>query len=138
MNTAQVNRQYREAFIRNATSVELVITMYDMMIEDLNRAIHAVMEKDIDKRTSETKHILSVLEQLQGTLNMNEGGDAATDLNRFYSIMRCKLLEANIKNSVPALQELITELTHLKTAWQQVESGPRLQSFEQERVDCSS
>ncbi len=106
MNRSNIARQYREAAVRNASQVGLVVIMYDMIIEDLHRAIEAVRNNNVEKRANETRHMLAVLEQLQGTLDMDNGGEAAVNMDRLYSIARAKLLEANIKNSVAVLEEL--------------------------------
>jgi flagellar biosynthetic protein FliS len=79
---------YQEANIRGASQVELVVLMYDMLIEDLRRAIEAISANDIEKRTRETKHAISVLEQLQTCLNMKDGGEAAQYMDRLYSLAR--------------------------------------------------
>ncbi len=123
MNSKNVTRTYREAAIAGASNVELVVIMYDMIIEDLDRTIEAIASKDIEKRTNETKHILAVLEQLQGTLDMTNGGNAAVNMDRLYSLSRGKLLEASIKNSTEIVRELRTIFAELKSAWQEVEKA---------------
>lgn len=122
MTPLDATHAYREAAIRGASQVRLVIMMYDMVLDDLRRALEAIRSNDIEKRTAETKHALSVLEQLQGTLNMADGGEAAINMDRLYSITRGQLLEASIKNSAAILQEQVRLFTDLKGAWQQVES----------------
>jgi flagellar protein FliS len=124
MNHTKATKAYREAAIRGASQIGLVVMMYDMIIEDLNRAVDAVRSSEIEKRTAETKHALSVLEQLQGTLNMADGGEAAINMDRLYSITRARLLEANIKNSVTIFKEQVRLFTELKVAWQQAEEKP--------------
>ncbi len=125
MNRSNIARQYREAAVRNASQVGLVVIMYDMIIEDLHRAIEAVRNNNVEKRANETRHMLAVLEQLQGTLDMDNGGEAAVNMDRLYSIARAKLLEANIKNSVAVLEELRSLFTELRAAWAQVEDNSK-------------
>lgn len=112
---------YREAAIRGASQIRLVMVMYEMILDDMQRALEAIRSNDIEKRTGEVKHALCVIEQLQGTLNMTDGGEAAINMDRLYSITRGKLLEASIKNSAPILQEQVKLFTELRGAWQQVE-----------------
>jgi flagellar secretion chaperone FliS len=114
---------YREAAIRGASRIELVILMYDMLVEDLTRAIDAIRTNDIEKRATQTKHAISVLEQLQLCLNMKEGGEAAECMDRLYSIARAKVLEAHIKSSPAIYGEQIRIFTDLREAWRQAESN---------------
>jgi flagellar protein FliS len=124
---------YREAAIRGARQIRLVMMMYDMIIDDLQRALEAIRMNDIEKRTDEIKHALCVIEQLQGTLNMADGGEAAINMDQLYSITRGKLLEASIKNSATILKNEVRLFTELRSAWQQVEGKP-LESDSPERL----
>ncbi len=108
--------------------------MYDMIIEDLRRAVDAIRRNDVEQRAAETRHLLAVLEQLQGTLDMSKGGDAAVNMDRLYSITRAKLLEANMKNSAATLEELMSLYADLRGAWQQVERRPNGEAGQREQA----
>jgi flagellar secretion chaperone FliS len=124
MIPSDATHAYREAAIRGASQIRLVMMMYDMIIDDLQRSLEAIRVNDIEKRTQEIKHALCVIEQLQGTLNMADGGDAAINMDQLYSITRGKLLEASIKHSATILKNLVKLFTELRSAWQQVENQP--------------
>ncbi len=117
MTEPAATNAYREAAIRGASQIELVILMYDMIVEDLTRAIDAIRTNDIERRTIEIKHTISVLEQLQVCLNMTDGGEAAQYMDRLYSIARGKVLEAHIKSSTAILKEQIWIFADLRAAW---------------------
>ena len=112
------NYAYREATIRSAGQVELVVMMYDMIIQDLRRAIDAIRQSDVEARTNEIKHALSVLEQLQGSLDVDHGGDAADHLDSLYSVARAKLLEGHLKVSPVIFESQLRIFTELREAWQ--------------------
>ena len=120
MNRNDIASSYREAAVRGAGQVELVIMLYDILFDDIQRAIASIRTRDIEARTAEIKHALSVLEQLQGTLNFSQGGEAARNLDRLYSIVRAKLLEAHLKTSEEILQKQIALLAPIREAWKQV------------------
>lgn len=121
MKTTDVKNIYREAAIRSASQVGLVVMMYDMLIEDLRRTIEAIRSNDVEQRTTEIKHAFLILEQLQGTLNMEKGCVAAKALDSFYSMIRAKLLEAHLKCSEKILVRQIDLLADIRQAWQQSE-----------------
>jgi flagellar secretion chaperone FliS len=114
---------YRRAAVQNASHIGLVIILYDMLIEDLHFAIAAIQQGDIEKRASELKHGFMVLQQLEGSLDMENGGDAARNLSRFYSVIRANLLEAHFKSSAPMLQRQIELLQDVRQAWEQANAS---------------
>ena len=90
---------YREASVRGASPVRLVISLYEQAIEDLRRAIIALDKGAIEVRTREINHALLVIAQLQGSLDMERGGEVAKNLARFYGVVRAGLTEAQLKQS---------------------------------------
>jgi flagellar secretion chaperone FliS len=123
MNQAEVNRSYRESEIRGASSVDCAIMFYDVLIADLRKAIQCLAEGDIEGRTNALGHSLLVLGQLQGTLQMESGGDAAKHLYRFYSLARAKILEAQIKCRAQLLEEIVESVLKVREMWVEVREG---------------
>jgi flagellin-specific chaperone FliS len=76
---------------------------------------------DIEERTAEIKHSFLVLQQLEGSLDMENGGEAAKHLSAFYSVLRSKILEAQIKASPEILRQQIELVLEVRQAWQQVD-----------------
>lgn len=119
MTQQDVGSAYRETGSGGADKLELVVLLYDVLLDDMRRAIQAITNRDIEARTFEIQHALRVLEQLQGTLNMKDGGEPARNLDQLYCWVRGKLLEAQWKVSQPILQSQIELLTPVRDAWQQ-------------------
>src|SRR5579884_955682 len=92
-------REYREAAVRNATPVRLILMLYEAAIEDLRRISAAMQDHDVQRRTNEVHHFLRVLNQLQGSLDMERGGEVAANLDRYYGLVRSQLLHAEMNNS---------------------------------------
>ena len=112
---------YREAAVRGASPVRLVICLYEQAIEDLRRAVIALEKGDIETRTRGINHALTVIAQLQGSLDMERGGDVARNLERFYSLVRVGLIEAQTKQSARILEQQISQLATVHEAWLEVE-----------------
>jgi len=111
---------YQEAAVRNANAVELVVMLYDILARDLQQAIAAMDSGDIELRTKRLKHGLLALQQLEGTLNMEEGGEVAASMSRFYTMMRSQMMKAQIEQDASILRELIQLLVSVREAWVQV------------------
>jgi flagellar protein FliS len=112
---------YREAAVRGASPVRLVICLYEQAIEDLRLAVIALEKGDIETRTRGINHALMVIAQLQGSLDMERGGDVARNLARFYGVVRAGLVEAQMKQSVRILEQQISQLAVVYEAWLEVE-----------------
>jgi len=112
---------YRETAVRGATPVQLVILLYEQLIQDLRRAIVAMEKNQIERRTAELNHALAVIAHLQSVLNLERGGQIARNLEQFYSALRASLVEAQGRVSRSILQQQIVNLLALREAWIQVD-----------------
>ena len=112
---------YRETAVQGASPSRLVVLLYEQAIQDLQRALAAIEAEDIEKRTDEINHALSVVSQLQATLNMSKGGEIASNLERFYNLLRGSLLTAQVHASPEIIQRLVNNLLVLREAWLEVE-----------------
>jgi flagellar protein FliS len=120
MARTPTERAYLTAAVQNASAAGLVMILFDLLINDLKNAIAALESGDIEKRTAELKHGFLVLQQLQGSVDMENGGDAAIHFSNFYSAIRCKMMEAQIQKSPEILRRQIELLLDVRQAWQQV------------------
>jgi len=125
MNFRHTELSYRRAAVQNASSVGLIIILYDLLIQDLRQAMDAIGKRDIEARSAAVKHAFLVLQQLEGSLDRENGGEAAEHLSKFYAVMRASILQAHIKVSSEILSEQVALLLDVRQAWQQVDpAGP--------------
>ena len=97
--------------------MQLVILLYQQGIDDLRRALAAMQRNDIEVRTREINHALEVIGQLQGTLDREEGGEVAANLDLFYDQVRGGLVEAHLRQSAVVLEQQISHLVLVHDAW---------------------
>lgn len=112
---------YRQADARGATSLRLVVLLYEQIIQDLRQASMAIDHNQIELRTKRINHALDVICLLQATLNLERGGQVARNLLRFYDVVRANLCEAQFQASKEILARQITDLLTVREAWEQVE-----------------
>jgi flagellar protein FliS len=118
MNAIQA---YQQSAATGDKTIRLIILLYDQLLRDLHRAIDAIDKGDIDRRRNEINHGLGVLDHLQATLNMQEGGEVAERLERFYNLLRGNVVRASMQNSVELLQRELQNVTSVREAWAEVE-----------------
>lgn len=107
--------------MRGANPVELVIRLYEQMIEDLRQASVAIEQNDIERRSNRIKHALLVIGHLQSSLDFAQGGKVAQNLKHFYDVVRRNLLQVQFQPSKRALAQQITDLLAVREAWIEVE-----------------
>ena len=65
---------------------------------------------------------------LRASLDVESGGDLAERLAALYDYMAERLLFANLKNSLAAMEEVSELLTGLRDAWAQIAPGNQQQA----------
>ncbi len=117
MNPNRTQVAYQEAAVRNANAIELVIMLYDILARDLHGAIDAMEAGNIEARSTKLKHGFLALQQLEGSLPIDEGGDLAAGMSRFYSMLRAQMMKAQVQQDSAILRELIQLLFSVREAW---------------------
>ena len=120
MNDAR--RAYQENEFRGAKPVRLTILLYEQVIQDLARAAHAAGERNLQALAGEISHATGVIGYLQATLNVQAGGKVARDLANFYTMLRERLVEAQVRCSREILEGLSRQMLEVREAWLKVES----------------
>ena len=114
---------YREAAVAGSSPVRLVVLLYEQAMEDLRRALDALHNGDIEGRTRAINHALIVIGHLQGTLDKEQGGQVAANLELFYQQVRAGLMEAQCTQSAAVLERQISHLREVHEAWCEVEKS---------------
>ena len=112
-----IQQSYREAAVQGARPVELVVRLYEQMIEDLRQVMQAVENNDIRRRTERMKHVILIVGHLQSTLDFDLGGKVARDLENFYNALRQSVLSVQAYPSKRGVVQLITDLLAVREAW---------------------
>lgn len=122
MDWDQIGQTYQRATVQSATTVGLVIALYDRLAADLGRAAAAIRKGDVETRCKELNHALLVLQHQDGLLDMKNGGETAQALASFHSWVRLRMLDAQVKLDPAILDKQIDIVLELRQAWDEVES----------------
>jgi flagellar protein FliS len=123
MNSYDAASAYRESATLGASPVAMVTLLYDRLVQDMYNAISAMNAADVEARTAHLNHALLILQQLQGRLDFQLGGDTARALDTFYSTIRAKLLEGQIRQSRETLSQQIEAVLQVREAWASAEGS---------------
>jgi flagellar secretion chaperone FliS len=116
-----IRDSYREGTVRGANPVQLVIRLYEQLIEDLRQAEIATEQIKIEERTKRIKHAILVVGHLQSPLDFENGGQVANDLDQFYDRLRQSMIQVQFYPSKPGVRQLITDVLAVREAWIEVD-----------------
>ena len=116
-----IRQSYREAAIRGASPIALVVRLYEQMIEDMRHVAIAVEQNNIELRSNRIKHAILVIGHLQSSLDFERGGKVARDLKDFYDALRQNVVWVQFHPSKRAVAQVITDLLAVRESWIQVE-----------------
>jgi flagellar protein FliS len=120
-NTLEAKLAYRENAVRGATPIGLVVILFDAVIDDMRRAASEMHGGHIEEGATAVRHAMLVLQQLQGTLDFEKGGEVARRFEQFYNLIRAKLLEAQIRNSPELMEQQIRFMVEVRECWMHAE-----------------
>lgn len=112
--------QYKKVEVETTDSLKLIIMLYEGAINFLEQAKLRMDENKVADKGILISKVMAIVSELQGALNMNKGGDVANNIDRIYSYLRERLMEANSKNDKAIIDEILQHLRTLKQAWVQV------------------
>ena len=121
---AAVARTYRRTEIQSRSPLELVIMLYEGASRSLSQARTAIEHQDGYAKREAISRALAIVAELQNTLNVEQGGEIAASLDSLYSFVTERLIDANQRDDVRAIDEAIRVLTPLHEAWVQLASSP--------------
>ena len=123
MKPSQTELSYRKSAIEGASSIGLIIALFDTLAGDFRRAAAAIRRSDIEKRCKELDHASLVLGQLASWVDMEKGGESAQTLSRFYAYLRATMMEASVTQSATLLETQIDTILQIRSAWQKLDNA---------------
>nr|WP_321312391.1 flagellar export chaperone FliS [uncultured Campylobacter sp.] len=95
---------------------KLVLMLYEGILRFAARAKKAMQEKNVQEKVMFINKISAIFIELSSSLDLNQG-QIAHYLKGLYAREITRLIEANIKNDVDAIDEVIRVTRGLISAW---------------------
>ena len=95
----------------------MVVMLYDETLEALRAAVDAVERGDIEERFNTTTVATELLSALFLCLDMEKGGEIASNLGALYSFILKSLPRVNLDDDAEPARQAIKLLTPLRDAW---------------------
>lgn len=125
MNAASVVKTYAKVGVESGVSAadphKLISMLYQGALQAIANAKNGILRKDIPAKGSAISQAISIIgEGLNASLDKNVGGELVENLSALYEYMNLRLLTANLKNDMGALDEVARLLSDLKEAWESI------------------
>lgn len=117
------SRQYQNQELMAASPVRLVVMLYERAIGSLNEAVEAIAAGDIERRWQANKKAVDIITHLALTLDFEQGGEIARNLDNLYRFMLRMLLDVDLRNDPKPARHVIGLLEPLCESWRQIAKG---------------
>ncbi len=122
-------RQYQKNQLRdevlNADPHRLIELLLAGALEKISVSKHYMQEGNIEEKCKHIGLAIDIVAGLQASLNREEGGALAEKLDRVYSAMQARLLNANINNDLAGLDEVHRALSNIREGWNAIPQDVR-------------
>jgi flagellar protein FliS len=111
---------YRQTEVQSRTPLELVVMLYDGALRFTHEARTAIVERDIARRGRAVSRAMAIIAELQNSLDMDGGGEIAASLDKLYTFVNDRLIDASVRQDIRPLDEALRVLTTLREGWSNI------------------
>ncbi|HEX7762676.1 MAG TPA: flagellar export chaperone FliS [Cellvibrio sp.] len=108
--------------VESASPHRLIQMLFEGALERIAQAKGAISQKQFARKGELISKAAAIVGGLQGSLNDNEGGALAANLDSLYDYIIRRLTQANYENSIEQLDECSRLLSEIKSAWDAIGS----------------
>ena len=116
---------YKETSIKTASQGRLIVMLYEEAIRQLETCSDILKEKD-KARYDEVNRCITksqaIISELMSSLDMQAGGEIASNLMNLYIYFNQTLLEANIEKNAEKVSQIARFMDDLREAWAAIEN----------------
>ena len=114
---ANPQQQYLKTQIETASQPQLLVMIFDAAVKKLHISRRAIESKKIEKAHNELTKVQRIFTELMVSLDFDKGGDLANQLVRLYDFIYHQLVQANIKQDVAMIDEVLPIVENLREGW---------------------
>ncbi|GLK91361.1 flagellar export chaperone FliS [Pseudomonas turukhanskensis] len=130
MNTYNLNDGYDsyravdlEAKAASASPYELVLMLFDGLLDELARARGHIEGKRFQQKGRSLEKCLNILNGLNSALDYEQGGELVQGLARLYDYCIYKVSDVSVSLSLTDLDEVVRLLGTLREGWEGVSAS---------------
>lgn len=116
----QYANNYVETAVSEASPHKLVEMLYEGVIKSLTLAKVFIEQGNYAKKAESSNKALSIINSLRDGVDLEKGGDVASNLYELYDYCYRRTIEASSNNDITILEELLEHFKTLNDAWKQM------------------
>lgn len=106
--------------VTDASPHRLIQMLFEGGLERIAQAKGAIQQNNVENRSMYINKAANIIGGLRGSLDSDQGGDLADNLDSLYDYMTRRLYEANRDSNLDILDEVGGLLAEIKMAWDQI------------------
>ena len=110
---------YMQNQVQNASPEKILIMLYDGAIRFIRQGRLALEEGNKAEKLKKVSRAINILTELSNTLDFEQGGEFAENMDSLYWYMIRELTRSNAKNEPEPLDAVEEMLVDLRDAWVQ-------------------
>ena len=114
----------------------LVAMLYDNAVSCLKMAVQAINSKQIEARWKYNRQAQEIINNLYAMLDLDKGGEIASNLEALYTYMQLRLPDVDIRNDARAAEEVIELLEPLRASWRELARSSVDYETDQQGIDA--
>jgi flagellar protein FliS len=100
--------------------MQLIQMLYERALQSVRQGRNCLRNRDVAGRASAICRVISILGELEGSLDYSTGGSLSRNLAKLYQYMRKRLTQANMEQSDAPLAEVESLLKTLGEGWSSI------------------
>ena len=115
-------RTYLQTQVTTTNPGDVVVLLYGGAIKFLQQAKQKMAERDMEQKGLLISKALDIIGELEASLNTQKGGELGENLHKLYFYCNTRLLMANLKLDPKLIDEVITILSGLQSAFEEIKN----------------
>ena len=111
---------YKDSAITTQSKGRLIVLLYEGAIKFMNLAIKELEAKNYEAKGQYINKAQDIINELNAVLDMDAGGEIASNLRKLYCFMNNRLSEANSKRDPKMIREVIELMEELNQSWKAI------------------
>jgi len=111
---------YKETTVTTQNKGRLIVMLYDGAIKFMNLAIKELEANNYEAKGRYIGRAQDIINELDAVLDVEAGGEIATNLRKLYNFMYQRLSEANTKRDPQMIREVIAIMEELNQSWKTI------------------
>ena len=115
---------YRQTSVKTATQGRVIVMLYEEALRQIDIALDGIRSetRQLDRINNAIIKAQSIVTELMVSLDMESGGEIASNLFRLYMYFNDRLMDGNVKKEEEPLKEVKNLMADLRDAWKQIEN----------------